>query len=361
MLDSFYKTRLALFQKNIEPEQAWLLANSNDILYLTGFASLVAEEREALLIVTQSNAYLIHAAFSPVTKIEGITYFQGVTPSKMETHFKMSIQHEPKPLTHLLLDEENLKVFELRAVESFATKSSVILKAANLAPLQMQRMKKDSQELEYLTKAGACAQKAWHDFKSYLKPGITEDQARQKLEQLLLHHGSQRPAFPTIIAFGPNSALPHHQPTDAELKKNTAVLIDFGATIQNYRSDMTRTVWIGNKQNQKFQEIKKIVTNAYQAALAALPGATALEVDTAARSVIRDANYGELFIHTTGHGVGLDIHEQPSLNWTNSQRIEPGFAITIEPGIYLKGEFGYRYENTILITESNAKEVTKYV
>lgn len=360
MLESFRKTRLSTFQKNINPQEVWLLANPNDIQYLTGFVSLVAEEREALLVVSAKKVYLIHAAFSPVEKQEGITYFQGVFVSKLATHFETIFTEEDEAIKTIKLDEENLLVSELRALETFTQKHTVALTAADLKPLEQQRMIKDAQEIAFLQKAGQVAHQAWKDFLPELKPGITEEQARQKLEQLMLKYGSQRPAFPTIIAFGPHSALPHHQPTETVLENNTAVLVDFGATINNYRSDMTRTVWIGNQPSSAFLKIEKLVKTAYEAAFktATQKNVKALEIDTAARNVIKEAGFGSQFIHTTGHGVGLDIHEQPSLNWTNTQPIKTGFAITIEPGIYLEGDFGYRYENTVIISQNEALEIT---
>jgi Xaa-Pro aminopeptidase len=355
----FFKTRLSSFQKKIAVDEAYLIANPHHIQYLTGFVSLVPEEREALLVITNTHVYVLHAAFSPLHKVRGISYYQGVFVSKITTHLETLFSEENKTLTTIKIDEDNLFVSELRAIETFSTKHQIVLAAADLHQLEQQRMVKDNQEIEYLRQAGRTAKKAWDDFLPQLQPGITEEQARQKLEQLLLKHGSQRPAFPTIIAFGPHGALPHHQPTETVLQNNTPVLVDFGATVHNYRSDMTRTVWVGNKPSSKFLLIETIVKNAYQAALAAAKvGASALEIDAAAREHIKKEGYANQFFHTTGHGVGLDIHEQPSLNWTNIQKMKPGFAITIEPGIYLEGAFGYRHENTVIINKNDSTEIT---
>lgn len=367
MPEHAFSDRLHSFQHIIPSEEIWLLANPADIQYLTGFVSLVPAEREALFLVTANQAHLLYTAFSPVHKLDGITYHEGVHADKLK--HQVSALIKSNTYRKILLDEHQLFVFELRAVESAVKESSVdanvTLQAISSTQLSQQRMVKDSFELELLKQAGKCAQQAWVELEPWIKPGVTEQQVKQKLEQLLLEFGSQRPAFPTIVAFGANSALPHHQPTSEVLKNNTAVLIDFGATFGEYRSDITRTVWVGDQIDTTFSSISNIVQQAYNETivllnteLTAQRPIRALEVDTAAREVIKKAGYGETFIHTTGHGVGLDIHEQPSLSWSNTTEIKPGFAITIEPGIYLNGIFGYRHENTVIVTQNSVMEIT---
>lgn len=373
----YIQNRLEAFQKTLDENQAILLANPNDIQYLTGFISLVPEEREALLLVQKNKATLLHAAFSPVEKFDHLTYLSGVYPQKISQHCKHLLDSQVLTNTTLLqLDETYLRVSELRAIETAISETTIKVTSADLKQLQTLRMHKDSFELKQLTKAATCAAMTWKKLEKEIQPGMTEIDIKIRLEQLLLEYGSQRPAFPTIVAFGEHAALPHHQPTDTILKKETAVLIDFGATVHEYRSDMTRTIWIGDTPDQTFLEIENLVKNGYQAALEVIrsslsqeaiptngdtiskPSVTAKEIDSAARSIIKDGGYGKEFIHTTGHGVGLDIHEAPSLNWTNSQQLHAGAVITIEPGIYLEGQFGYRYENTVILKDDGLDEAT---
>lgn len=365
--------RLTQFQKNLTADAVVLLANPNDIQYLSGFISLVPEEREGLLLVSANQATLLHAAFSPVEKLNHLAYLPGVYPQKISQHILHLLETGfIKTSATLFVDETYLRVSELRAVESALAQTEVALKPANLTHLQEMRVHKDSYELVQLREAATCAGRAWQTLEPEIKPGMTEQQVKIRLEQLLLEYGSQRPAFPTIVAFGAHAALPHHQPTEMVLEDNTAVLIDFGATVHEYRSDMTRTLWIGDTPNETFLEIEQLVKAGYQAAIATTqealtkpdsdseqqPSVEAKAIDTAARSIIKEAGYGKEFIHTTGHGLGLDIHESPSLNWTNAQQLRAGAVITIEPGIYLEGQFGYRYENTVVLTESGVDEIT---
>lgn len=379
-----FTNRLHSFQQTIPPSELWLLANPTDIQYVTGFVSLVPAEREALLLISKHQAHLLYTAFSPVHKLADITYHEGVHPDKLKKQVAALLQNNT--FRQVMIDEQQLFVSELRALEA-AVKNSASstnrsetnrsdinesgtnqknsIQALPGHQLGQQRMVKDSSEIELLKQAGQCAQQAWTQLEPWIKPGVTEHGIKQKLEQLLLEFGSQRPAFPTIVAFGANSALPHHQPTTEVLRNNTAVLIDFGATIDEYRSDMTRTIWVGDAVDPTFTTIATTVQQAYQdtitflnTELANQKTIRALEVDTIAREVIKKAGYGETFIHTTGHGVGLDIHEQPSLSWSNTTEIKPGFAITVEPGIYLTSIFGYRYENTLIVMDNRIEEIT---
>ncbi len=149
------------------------------------------------------------------------------------------------------------------------------------------------------------------------------------------------------------------------------VLWDFGATVNGYRSDMSRSFWFGKTPSADFKKVKKLVHQAYEAAVKTLvvgsagtapkensSARTAQLVDQAARELITAAGFGAQFIHTTGHGVGLDIHEPPSLNWKSPAPLKPGMVVTVEPGIYLEGNLGYRHENTVIVTETGYQEIT---
>ena len=142
------------------------------------------------------------------------------------------------------------------------------------------------------------------------------------------------------------------------------ILIDLGATVNGYHGDMSRTVWFGKKPSPEFLKVEEVVKAAYQEAVSALKNRQgqqilAKDLDQAARGVITQAGYGKNFIHTTGHGLGLDIHENLSLNWNNEQPILPQMVITIEPGIYLEGKFGYRYENMVVVNDDGAMELMR--
>lgn len=183
---------------------------------------------------------------------------------------------------------------------------------------------------------------------------LTEQDLAGCITEAIALLGAHELAFPVHVAFDKHSAAPHHTPTNAKLTDDSIVMLDFGAKIDGYCADMTRTFCLSPTPSQKFVEIKTVVDDAYQAAAKLLIKDSKIQhrasnIDAAARKVIDTAGYGKQFPHSTGHGVGLEIHEQPSLSPSNHQALEAGMVVTIEPGIYLEGEFGYRIENTLTL------------
>ncbi|WP_041318070.1 aminopeptidase P family protein [Mycolicibacter sinensis] len=182
-----------------------------------------------------------------------------------------------------------------------------------------------------------------------LRPGRTEREVARDLEALLLDHGADGASFETIVAAGPNSAIPHHRPTEALLTAGDFVKIDFGALVAGYHSDMTRTFVLGRPADWQ-QEIYQVVAAAQRAGREALrPGAALRDVDAAARGVIADAGYGKTFGHGLGHGVGLRIHEAPGINATADGTLLAGAVVTVEPGVYLADRGGVRIEDTLVV------------
>lgn len=358
--------RIQQLQQLIGPKQAWLLSNSFDITYFSGFRTLVQEEREAFLLITHTQAHLFHVAFSPFTapklpeqkSLKQFSVLVGQPLTQLTTTLQNLVT--ANALTSLLLDTDHLSVTEYQSLQQI---QPLQLLSLDRQAIWQQRFVKDAAELKSMTLAGKIAARAMSKVIKTLRVGMTEFEVRNLIEMSLFEFGSEQIAFPTIVAFGNHSALPHHQPGTAKLKPEMSVLLDFGATVKAYRSDMTRTIWFGQRPPELFNHIEKVVHQAYQAAKSQLrlrkSDVTARDIDSAARELITAAGYGAEFIHTTGHGIGLDIHENLSLSYRNETILTPGMVITIEPGIYLPGKFGYRYENTVAITPKGAVELTK--
>lgn len=213
---------------------------------------------------------------------------------------------------------------------------------------------KTSEEVALLKKSGRLATKSVEFAKGLLKPGVTEKQIARKFEIFSLEEGAERLAFDPIIAFGKNTAFPHYRPGDVVLKKGDLVLIDAGVVIGHYRSDMTRMVFFG-KEDPQLKKMYDTIRSAYDAALLLCkPGTLVGKLDEVAQNVIRAAGLGDLIAHGLGHGVGLEVHEFPRVRVQGEDRkvvLQEGMVITIEPGLYLPGKGGVRYENTIIITE----------
>ena len=222
------------------------------------------------------------------------------------------------------------------------------------------RLIKDETEIEALRMACAAADRALADLIEHggLRPGRTELEVARELEGRMLDHGAAGPSFDTIVAAGANSAVPHHRPTDAVLAAGDFVKIDFGALVDGYHSDMTRTLVLGRAAGWQ-REIYDLVHAAQAAGRAAVTvGADVREVDGAARGVIEEAGHGEHFLHGLGHGVGLEIHEAPALSQRGDGRIAAGMAVTVEPGVYLPGRGGVRIEDTLVVRPGTPELLT---
>jgi Xaa-Pro dipeptidase len=230
------------------------------------------------------------------------------------------------------------------------------------APSVVQRLRrvKDDAEIGVLRAACAAADGALADLISGggLRPGRTEREVAFELEQRMRDHGAQGPSFDTIVAAGPHSAIPHHRPTDSVLAPGDLVKMDFGALLDGYHSDMTRTVVLGEPADWQ-RDLYQLVARAQASGRAALAvGAAIDEVDAAARAVIAGEGRGAEFTHPLGHGLGLEIHEAPILAASTEGSLEAGMAVTVEPGVYLAGRGGVRIEDTLVVRLSGPELLT---
>jgi Xaa-Pro aminopeptidase len=230
-----------------------------------------------------------------------------------------------------------------------------ILPSAELRPLdgipEKMRCIKDEGELQSIERACAIACAAFNELLRFIKPGLTERAIAAKLDYTLQELGSEDPAFPTIACAGINGSLPHAVPGDHAISKGELLTIDFGAQVNGYKSDMTRTIAIG-KPSPKLKSIYKAVLEAQTLAINALkPGARCCDIDSIARTFLESV-YPGAFGHSLGHGVGLCVHEQPGLSSKDKRVLEAGHVITIEPGVYIKGVGGCRIEDMGAMSES---------
>jgi Xaa-Pro aminopeptidase len=212
------------------------------------------------------------------------------------------------------------------------------------------RMVKDAAELEKLEVACGLTDAALAQVLPQIRPGLSERSLATLLDHTMALLGAERPAFDTIVAAGPNGAIPHHEPTARELARGELVTMDFGALYDGYHADMTRTVAIGPPADWQ-REIYDLVAEAQQAGIAALrEGAEAGAVDAAARGLIEAAGHAGHFQHGLGHGVGLEIHEAPMLGYGRTGKLTDRVPVTVEPGVYLPGEGGVRIEDVLVVT-----------
>ena len=220
------------------------------------------------------------------------------------------------------------------------------------------RWVKDKQEISRMRAAAALGCRLFDTIFDHIVPGASEAEVALALEYNARVAGATEMSFPSIVASGPRSALPHGRASSARLPRRGFVTLDFGVVLDGYCSDMTRTVHLGRATAEE-RRVYEAVLEAQEAGVAAVrPGISGGDVDEAARSVLRRARLDKWFTHSTGHGVGLEIHEGPRLAARQTQKLEPGMVVTIEPGVYLPGKFGVRIEDMVLVTQTGAEILT---
>lgn len=218
---------------------------------------------------------------------------------------------------------------------------------------------KDSLEIALIRESANIAVKGFHYIRQIARPGMKERELQARLEHYTKTLGSDKPAFDIIIAAGKRSSMPHCQTNDTLTEDNEILLVDMGVVYRGYHSDLTRPIFLG-RMNPSHKKIYRIVWDAQRAGIAqAGPGVPASAVDGACREFIRKQGYEKRFGHGTGHGVGLEIHEAPSVSGRSRTILQPGMVITVEPGIYLPGKFGVRIEDMVLITKNGHEVLTR--
>lgn len=222
------------------------------------------------------------------------------------------------------------------------------------------RVTKDEGEMARIEAAADIADIALAQVKERLTKDVTELEFAQELDNEMRQRGADAVSFETIVASGPNGALPHARPSRRVVERGELVVVDFGAEVDGYHSDMTRTLCAGPPESSEMVELLDAVLVAQRAGVRAVrPGVSGAEIDTACRDSLRDAGFGEAFIHGTGHGVGLEIHESPAISAGSTDILREGAVVTVEPGAYLNGVGGARIEDSLVVTASGARALTR--
>lgn len=258
----------------------------------------------------------------------------------------------PLPRAPRLAVDDHLPAMHLLALQDAAAPASVRLAGVLTAA---QRARKDAAEAKALAAVGAANDRVQAAIATWLRPGRTEAEVAADVAAALVAEGHARPDF-VIVASGPNGASPHHTASDRVIEAGDPVVVDIGGpAASGYNSDSTRTYCVGEPADPEFARVHDVVRAAQDAGVrAAVAGATCASVDAAARAVIEDAGYGEHFITRTGHGLGLEVHEQPYIVRGNETILRPGMVFSVEPGVYLPGRFGVRIEDIVLIGADGA-------
>jgi Xaa-Pro aminopeptidase len=257
----------------------------------------------------------------------------------------------------IAFDPQQWMVAHLKALKTATGAKCRAIEATGM--VEGLRLRKDAQELAVMRKAARLAGEILQDVLKLLRPGVRETEVAAEIEYQMKQKGASGPSFETIVAFGMRAALPHARPTRKQLRKNELVVLDLGVILAHYCSDITRTVYVG-RASRRIRECYRAVQQANQVATQAVRAGTPCgEVDAAAREVLKKQKLDSYFVHSTGHGLGLEVHEAPRIARGQSVRLEAGNVITIEPGVYLHGLGGIRIEDDVAVGVEGNEVLTR--
>ncbi|MBQ4131358.1 MAG: aminopeptidase P family protein [Clostridia bacterium] len=342
--------RIEAVRKLLSNNEAALIFTPVSRLYLSGFHSslgyLFITKGEAALFV---DGRYIEAAKKGVNENVEVRLFTNISEQAKE----FLGDKIDTLVVETIIAVANVTTFEKQFGKKILPNSELDKELYSL------RSVKTEYEIECITKAQRMAEKAFLEVLNFIREGVTEIQIAAELEYRMKLAGSKAPSFGTIVVSGEKSSMPHGVPDDKVVRAGDFITMDFGAIYKGYHSDMTRTVAVGYATD----EMQKVYNTVLKANLSAFDavreGAFIKDVDLAARNVIKQAGYGEFFTHSTGHGVGLENHETPTVSYKNENKLLSNQVITIEPGIYLEGKFGVRIEDMAVVTKNGCNNLTK--
>lgn len=327
------------------------------LTYLTGLQFHLMERPVVLLVAKGKEPVVVLPELEMLKvnlfpyKVNAFAY--GENPSDWESVFRKAIDLLGLDGKKIGVEPRQLRLLEFQYVRAAAPEADFPDASEALASL---RLCKDQAEVQAMKRAVKVAQDALEATIPFIKVGVTEKEIASELTMQLLKHGSDSEIpFAPIVSSGPNSANPHASPSDRKLQRGDLLVVDWGATVDGYISDLTRTFAIGEVEPE-YKKIAETVLKANEAGRAAgRPNVPCANVDKAARNVIEQAGYGKYFTHRTGHGIGMEAHEDPYMRGDNMQMLQPGMAYTVEPGIYLPNRGGVRIEDNVVITKDGAE------
>jgi Xaa-Pro aminopeptidase len=357
-------TSTNLFQERCQKAQAVMAENNLDYLfigpgadlhYLIGTPGMENERMMLFVLPREGNPVMIVPALEKLATSKHATFFELLDWRDDEGPQKRlkQILGRGGAVRSAVGDHLwSMFLLELQQVlpEGQWSRASQILKKL--------RITKSADEVKLMKEAAAIADKTFSELVTLKFAGRAEREVMGDINALLLKYGQEQMYF-CIVGSGPNGAQPHHHTGDRIIQPGEMVVLDFGGGYKGYCSDMTRTVLVeGGQPDPDYQKVYDIVNEARAAGhRQARPGVSCESVDAAARAVITEAGYGEFFVHRTGHGIGMEVHEEPYIVGGNSLTLEPGMAFSIEPGIYLPGRFGVRIEDIAIITENGEENI----
>ncbi len=351
-------SKLEEFQKELkEYGDIALITPGTNFYYLTSLNPAITLERLLLLAVPADGDIFIIAPALYKGELENVS-IEALFWRDDEDPYKIlkDKMNELKVEKRTALVEDTMPARFLLNIISIFNDFSL----ASLSPLISRfRMYKSDEEISYMKEAARIVDRVFESLLQENLRGMKEKKVAKRIVELIEEFGGEGTSFDPIVASGPNGANPHHVPGDREIRKGDLVILDYGAKYKGYCSDITRTIAVGDisqEARKVYEIVKEANENAFQAVRA---GVRARDIDHSARSIIESYGYGKYFMHRTGHGLGLDVHEEPFITPTNELVLKDRMAFTIEPGIYLSGKFGVRIEDDVVIMNGKGMRLTE--
>lgn len=345
--DRIIATQQAMRARGID---ALLVSVGSDLPYLTGYRAFPLERITALVLPADGDP----ALFVPDLEVPRVNTFVDVRPWA-ETVDPYALMAAMLPETGTIAVGDQMWASFLLAFQARLSSATFVDAEPLMASL---RVIKEAEEVAALREAAHGVDHVADELRNLRFSGRTEREVSRIVSDLTLAAGHDSVSF-AIVASGPNGSSPHHEVSDRSIQSGDAIVVDFGGRVRGYGSDTTRMYCVGDPPDG-FEEAYAVLLSAQKAAVAAVrPGVTAGSIDTTARTIIGESGYGAFFIHRTGHGIGLDGHEQPYLVDGNDQVVEAGMAFSIEPGIYLPGRWGMRIEDIVVVTENGVDRLNR--
>lgn len=332
--------------------EAALIMSEENVSYFTCFHST-----NGYLIVTSERSYFltdsryIEAAQNKITSCDEVLLLKSFKSDVVGLLDTLNIKK-------LYLESERITVARYNEISFLIPFAEVICNGSLDKAISDIRIIKSLEQKEKIIKAQRIAEKAFDYILHFIDTDKTEKDIALELDFFMLKNGADALSFETIAVSGKNSSMPHGVPTDKKIEKGDFITMDYGAVVDFYHSDMTRTVAVGEVSSKQAEVYETVLTAQKEALKKIRAGESCKDIDAVARNIIKNAGYGEYFGHGLGHGVGVEIHEAPSLNPTSETVLQEGYIITVEPGIYLPGEFGVRIEDMVFVTADGLENLT---
>ena len=357
-IPDLYLSRLAALREEMRKRDlpAMFVSRPENRMYLSGYTAHDSQldESSGYLLITPRHQFLLTDFRYKIQAQQEAPGFEVYIYSAHFTKTLVGLANRFR-FKRMGFEEDVLSVKSYRLIENELKVE--LVPAAGF--VENQRVSKDKNELRLIRRALGVTESALEKTFARLKAGQTEIEVARFLENTMLELGADEPAFPSIVASGPNAALPHATPSRRKIKEGETIIFDCGAKVRGYASDISRTIVLGRPQSW-IMDIYQVVRRAQLRAIEALtPGLRSDQADGLARDVIEEAGYGKHFGHGLGHGVGLATHEGPYLSRNQRTALEPGMVFTIEPGIYLEGRGGVRLEEMAVITPEGKQVLNK--